>query len=480
MASLNTVKRRIFLCILAGFCFSCATYYQVNLKFNRFFEEGELEKAEKTLSSNQKAGTGKAKLLYYMNLGVVAALQGHFEESNLSLEQAYLLGEDLRNNYWNTATALLLNPNVTYYTGEDHELLMIHYYKALNFLQLGDPQSALVECRRLNIKLQKLSDHYQTGLLGHPGKYTRDAFIHTLMGLIYEADKDINNAFIAYRNAVDIYRTDYLPLFGIDAPEQLKQDLLRTAYIMGFTTELKRYEELLGITYQPEKQAGGELVFFWNNGLCPIKAEWGLHFALVRGAGGLVNFQNDAYGLNFPFYLDSDKDYEEKGLHHLEFIRIAFPKYVERHTVFNSAELETIQGKCTLEKAEDINAIAFRSLQQRMWKECSVSLLRIAVKKAAEYGIRQENEDLGALVGMVNALTEKADTRNWQTIPHSIYYGRVPLPEGEQKVRFILKGSQGEAEEQVHELTFHIQPQKTTFFSFHSLEAKPFSPYPIH
>ena len=55
------------------------------------------------------------------------------------------------------------------------------------------------------------------------------------MGLIFDANRDYNNAFIAYRNAVDIYQEDYLPLFGLDAPKQLQQDLLRTAYLRCFS-----------------------------------------------------------------------------------------------------------------------------------------------------------------------------------------------------------------------------------------------------
>lgn len=464
-----SVKLVLWLSILL-LCFSCASYYQMNYKFNRFFEEGELERAEKVLENSKKASEGKAKLLYHLNRGLVASLQGEYEESNRFFEEAYTLGEDLRNNYWNTATSLLLNPNFTYYTGEDHELLLIHYYKALNFLKMHDTQSALVECRRLNIKLQKMSDQYQSNVLGKKGKYTRDAFIHNLMGIIYDADQDYNNAFIAYRNAVDIYQEDYQAMFGIDPPNQLKRDLLRTAYLMGFETELKRYEEQFGMKYQHEKQEGGELVFFWNNGLGPVKDEWSINFALVRGRGGVVNFTNDALGLNFPFQLEDEEDYEKKNLSSVEFIRVAFPKYVERPMLFDNAYLSLGQGKkIALEQAENISDIAFQSLQQRMLKEFGVSLLRVAIKKATEYSVRQENDDLGAVIGLVNAITEQTDTRNWQTIPHSIYYGRTSLAEGQQNISLHLQGNRN-GRSRDHDFVVDIKKGKTTFQTFHSLD----------
>ncbi|MDF9795953.1 hypothetical protein OKW21_001216 [Catalinimonas alkaloidigena] len=462
-----------YICWLSIFflCFSCASYYQMNYKFNRFFEEGEIEKAEKVLVNSKKAPESKAKLLYYLNRGLVSSLQAEYEESNQFFEEAYKLGEDLRNNYWNTASSLLINPNLTYYTGEDHELLLIHYYKALNFLRMNDTQSALVECRRLNVKLQKLSDKYKANVSGKTGKYTRDAFIHNLMGIIYDADKDYNNAFIAYRNAVDIYQQDYQAMFGIEAPDQLKQDLLRTAYLMGFENELKRYEDLFGMKYQHEKQEGGELVFFWNNGLGPVKDEWSINFALVRGQGGVVNFTNDALGLTFPFQLEDEKEYEKKNLNNVEFIRVAFPKYVERPMVFDHAYLSSGQGKkVMLEQAENINGIAFQTLQQRMLKEFGISLLRVAMKKAAEYSVRKENEDLGAVISLVNAITEKADTRNWQTIPHSIYYGRARLAEGQQNISLHLHGNRN-GHVRDHDFVVDIKRGNTTFQTFHSLDS---------
>ena len=71
----------------------------------------------------------------------------------------------------------------------------------------------MVECRRMDIQLQVLSSRYRS-----ERKFQRDAFIHTLMGLVYDATHDYNNAFIAYRNAYNIYREDYASLYGVDAP----------------------------------------------------------------------------------------------------------------------------------------------------------------------------------------------------------------------------------------------------------------------
>ena len=67
-------------------------------------------------------------------------------------------------------------------------------------MKMNQYEDALVECRRLNIRLQQTPPTS----IKNPKKYQRDAFIDNLMGIIYQANGDWNNAFIAYRNALEI------------------------------------------------------------------------------------------------------------------------------------------------------------------------------------------------------------------------------------------------------------------------------------
>ncbi|MEO1052197.1 MAG: hypothetical protein AAFX87_16310 [Bacteroidota bacterium] len=445
---------------------SCATYYQQNREFYNRFQSGKLDAAERTLLGNKQAEESKERFLYYLNLGVVTSMQGKYEESNLYFEKAYLFGEDYQINYVNEAASYLTNPNFVLYKGEDHEHLLLLYYKAMNYLKMGDKESALIECRRLNIRLNQLSDKYRSD-----DKFQRDGFIHMLMGIIYDANKDYNNAFIAYRNALNIYNTDYKRLFGIGPPEQLKKDLLRSAFLTGFKDEFEQYKQEFGmLDYEYKRNEGGELIFLWNNGLGPVKAEWSLNFAVLPGQGGWVNFTNNNYSYDFPFRLDDEDD--ETDLRELEFFRVAFPKYVERPKLYSEANLITNGERYQLQLAEDVNAIAFKSLEQRMVSEFGRSLLRAALKKAAEKKFRKENEGLGALVGIVNAATEKADTRNWQTVPHSIYYARVPLKEGENKVEFSLRSFNNPAFDSAYEFIYNVEKGETLFHTFSSLESQ--------
>src|SRR5690606_1387077 len=106
-----------------------------------------------------------------------------------------------------------------------------------------------------------------------------------------------------------------------------------------------------------------------------------------------------------------------------------------------------------------------------MVQEMSKGLLRAALKKAAEHSMRQEDDRLGALIGLVNAITEKADTRNWQTLPHSIHYARVPLEEGTNPIQFKLIGRDDVTSD--YSFNYTVTKGQSIFHTFSSLESMP-------
>lgn len=450
-----------YLTAIAAMLAGCATYYQKQFDFNSEFEHGNLEKALEALKRREADGTGKTRFLYNVNKGLLLSILGKYEESNSYFENAFLFGEDYRINYLAEASTYFTNPNVTAYRGEDHEHLMVLYFKAVNFLKMNKPQEALVECRRLNIRLNQLNDKYVS-----PDKFQRDAFIHMLMGIIYQSTADYNNAFIAYRNAMDVYENDYSKMFGMSAPLQLKIDLLNTASWTGFRDEFEKYKTQFAMQDFEAVRPEAELVFFWHNGLGPVKDEWSVNFAINAGSANTMIFSNGDMHFSFPYVVNDAKDRAE--LSKLEVFRVAFPRYRERELYFRSAKITADSIDYTLELAEDINKVAFHSLKQRMLQEFGKGLLRAALKKAAEHSIRKEDETLGAVIGLMNAITEKADTRNWQTLPHSIFYSRVPLKTGVNPVKFTLESNNQRSID--YDFTYTVKKGETLFHTFSSLE----------
>ena len=360
------------------FIAGCGTYYQQTQQLQEHILRGNFQKADQLLEQDNRSREGKNRLLYYLNHGYVEWMLDHYQESNRHFLEADRIIEDYLKNYGLEALALLTNPNVKPYRPEDFEAVMLHYYTALNFIQQQDYEAALVECRRINLKLNQLNDRYAD----HKNRYQRDAFAHNLMGMIYDATGDYNNAFIAYRNALEVYQKDYKKYFSMQVPAQLKWDVLRTAYLTGFQDEVRYYEEQFNIDYVHQPKEHGEVIFFWMNGFGPIKDEWDIQFTKYPSPQkGYVIMRNEQLNLSFPLYIGDKSKKEQDAFSRLRFFKVAFPKYVERKPVYRQATIISPTGRHPPEEAQEINEIAFKTLHDRMLREVGNAILRIATKK---------------------------------------------------------------------------------------------------
>jgi len=465
-------KRSIskFICFLVLiFCMSsCMTWHQKNIAVHNQIQAGNIEKADKILANDKKAQEGKNRILNLLDRGVLNHMMGNYSLSIELFKEADIIIEDYRKSLGNETLALLTNPMAKPYLPEDFEVIMINFYQSMNYISLGEWDEALVECRRANIKLNELNAKYKD----HKNKYQRDAFINLLMGLIYDAQKDYNNAFIAYRNSLDIFEKEYLDNFELGAPEQLKKDILRTAYKTGFYDEVSFYETKFDMKLDSADLNDGNLVFFWMNGLGPVKAQWSLTFAKEAGSLGYINFVNDEMGIDFPFYINDLSSSQRSRLDDLSITHIAFPKYTTRPPIYHSATLISDDNKYyPLELSQNINAIAHKVLHDRMFRDLGNSLLRVALKKTIENTVRNEDETIGFLVGILNTATEKADTRNWQTLPFSISYCRVNLSKGEHTFTLQTSSERGIDE---HIININTIEGGLRFFGFHSIDSYPY------
>ena len=452
-----------FVFIIAG----CATYYARTIKLQEAILSGQMEKANKILADDKKTPESRNAVLYFLNRGYVSYMLNKHVESNQYFQKADQIIEDQLINYGTEALALITNPMVKPYKPEDFEVVLLNYFTALNYMQLGQLDEALVECKRINIKLNKLNDLYKD----RKNRYQRDAFAHLMMGLIYDADGNYNDAFIAYRNALEVYESDYLKNFGVSPPLQLKKDLIRTAYLTGFYEDQHEYEQKFNLKYEKQVSDNPQLVFFWLDGFGPVKDEWSINFTLIPGAGGMLMFVNEEYGLSFPFFIGNMRQNERSAFSDFRMLRVAFPKYIERRPYFTNASIAASSGDYSLELTENVNGIALKTLHDRMLREMANSLLRLATKKAIEAMIAKQNGNLGALVSIANAVSDKADTRNWQTLPYSFSYTRLPLTVGDNSYKLMVSSPNGQKNEHIFNL---IAGKGHTYFqSFHSLESLP-------
>lgn len=443
MKNIHFIIKYIFVAGLVFSTVSCATYHQLSAKYQHEVLSGDFDVAMKSIDDNKFFKKDRNELLYCLEKGKIAYLKGDYKLSNELFNQADLLIEDHKKNLGGEVLGVLTNPEKTTYKSEDFEKVAIHYYKALNYIFLNLYDDALVEAKRINLQLQKINDSYPAG---KKNRYTTDAFALTLQGFLYEVTGNLNDAFISYRNAVTLYQENEGSYFGVSIPTQLKQDLINTAHQLGFKDEELRYSELFNLQYESKSpNYKGDVIVFWENGLAPYKSQTYFTFSALPGNhNGFVNIMNDDLGVNFTVPVSNSNN--QGKFSDISVFNIAFPKYEDRIPYFTSGKV-ILNNKASemyrLELIEDYKTIAFETLKDRTVREIGKLALRVAAKKLSENIVRNQNENLGALLGLFNALTEKTDTRNWQTLPNKIYYTRVPLQQLNNKITVQVESNNG-------------------------------------
>ena len=431
------LKRLTYLIVLTGVVLiqiGCATYYTKSRDTESALMAYNYEKAEEKIESSKFLSKKRNALLYHLELAKVNHLQGDYKESIENFKYADFL-MDQYNSVADIAVGVAINPAMQPYRTEPHEEILSHYYNALNYLYLGDNEEAVVEARKINLRQQAL----EINAKGKPTKYSQDPFGLMMMGMIYESDYDYNNALIAYRNAYKTYQSTAVDAFN-QMPEYLVSDILRMSELSGIPHGLK-LEKIQ--TTESTKGEGGELILFWENGLSPVKMEKNLFFSLNKHDGTGNYIFTDAHNtIQIPVDYDFEKNSSKFNPSDIGIIRLAYAYYLDRVPQVQSADLTANGKNVKLQMGQAVGKLAFQIERDNYFRELAKRLIRLTIKKLAEIKISKENEYLGLAVGITNASTEKADTRNWQSLPNEIQYARIPLKKGKNKIE--LKANSGQ------------------------------------
>ncbi|HEV8620280.1 MAG TPA: hypothetical protein VGQ79_04565, partial [Nitrospiraceae bacterium] len=333
-----------------------------------------------------------------------------------------------------------------------YEQVLINVLKALNYARLGQWQDALVEARRIDHRLNVLSDRTK-----EKNAYRDDGFARYLSGILYESTGDVNNAFIAYRKAYETF--DATRAWSHTAvPSQLRKDLLRTAEALHFTQELAEYRSVFPDTKWETSQAlqqFAQVVVISYNGRAPRKEDQFLDLPISLDALQLVLLNRGFAQSNR--YSNRGVDTVLYGLNG-RVVRVALPRLVQQKTHVTVDRVSLIpddgtQVTLNTELVHNVTALADKALSERMAGITVKALARAATKFAMAEGATRGAQQasgkdaapwVGLLVGLLTkglaVASEEADKRSWQTLPDEIHLARVWVPPGRYQVQNRLGG----------------------------------------
>ena len=403
--------------------------------------------------AEEEYGT-KSRVLYGMDRGMVLQLAGDYQQSNEVLEQAEDEVDRLYTRSIRTESlAFMTNDNSLPYEGEPYEQVMINVLKALNYACLNRWEDALVEARRIDHRLNVLTDRTKD-----KAAYRDDGFARYLSGILYESSGDLNNAFIAYRKAYETFEASRA-WSKTGVPSQLRADLLRTADALHLSQEFTDYQRLFPETVwqsvEEQRQLAQVLVISYN-GRAPRKEDQFLDLPISMDALQLVLLNRAFTSGNRQQHRATDSVlYGLNG----RVVRVALPRIVPQKTQVPVDTVSLIPENGTpvivrTELAQNVTALADKALSERIAGIAVKAVARAAFKYSLAEGATRGAQhavggDAGPWVGLAVGLltkgfavaSEESDKRSWRTLPDEIHLARTWVAPGAYRVGSAASGT---------------------------------------
>jgi hypothetical protein len=327
------------------------------------------------------------------------------------------------------ASAVVTNDNAIAYEIPSYEQSMLHSYQALNYLYQDSLEGALVEVRRANlvqeralktnedelyktqeemtdkgINSNKLYENYPSmdNLIGDVKNSFQNAYTFYLSGLLYEAGKQPNDAYIDYKRAIEIYPNN----------TYLQQDVLRLAKKLGMYEELSKFEQKFGQYNTVNKANSGQIVVIFEQ--------------------GIVNAKEEAK-LNLPIF---------KTNSNVKFFTFALPVYRGHLSRLTPLNISIDEKSYLSQEIVRLQSLATKDLKDNLPGLVTRQALRLVAKEQLRHNMKKSGGDIGnILASLYNVASEKADTRSWSSLPDNIQIMRLNNIEvGHKKLEISYAG----------------------------------------
>ena len=256
--------------ILASGFLGCATYQDQVQASRQLVSTGNAEQGLEKFEALAAKEDGD-QLVHLLDYGVALQLANKYPESNSVLLRSDKLADALDyHSVSRVAGSLLTSEEVVQYKGDTFEKIFINAYLAMNYLQMGKLDDALVESRRINEKYIKLRGEEKK-------KFELNPFAKYLSALIWEADGAWDDAYIAYKEAYEISQNI----------STIREDLIRSAKKARRMDDYDQWKKAFpDIKENPDwyDKSKGELVIIYQQG-------WGPRKVPERGSSSLPTLQ---------------------------------------------------------------------------------------------------------------------------------------------------------------------------------------------
>lgn len=378
---------------------------------------GDSAAAARDFSSKANKSADKDGVIWHLEAGTAQRAAGNYEESNRHFDAADALIEkydaQARIKVGREAAAIMSNQQNLPYEGRPYDKIMLHTYKALNYLALNQPDKARPELiRAYQCQQDAVADNARRIARAQEAESdspNRAAIERTKASPQFKKSADNLlpppedlRAYADYVNPFTVYLDGlYFLYFGADG-----SDLERARKSLGRVLELAGQNHFV----HADAQAGG------RPSTTPVTY-------VIFEAGHAASREQER--IDIPVYINT-----------MFLISAAFPKLVAHG---DAAPHLTVTASTTQETTlplANMDAIVGQDFKNELPAIITRTVISTIAKATASYAVNRSVNDQDNLAGLFTQLATAAtqvalniaDTRSWTTLPKEFQVARILTP----------------------------------------------------
>ncbi|MDH5721276.1 MAG: hypothetical protein OEZ13_11785 [Spirochaetia bacterium] len=435
-----------------------------------FYEQKQPYMASKSLI-DEANNENEDQLLFMMEAGYLLHSAEKFDISNKVLLNADKKSEELAVSVTEETLAVLSSDTTKDYKPEDYERVLLNMTLGLNFLLQEDYDSALVEFKKVNYKLNMIKE--KTGRI-----YKVNLMAKYLASISAAYADDLDYAYIELKQIEDIKP-------GIP---YVVRDMMKLCHKLKYMDDFKVLARKYPKYAYKHKDNLAEIIVVYEEGLSPIKESRGSLLEvedmrkLLEASIQMSIASQSATGvtLSGAMAMLSNADHP-------------IPEYKIRDYDINKmiVTLEDDKGKKHYIEPvlmNDIENTMIRNFEDNYNKMKNKMVLKIAAKvvtaivaqQLAEKTAKQFKKTkgiaglIGAAAGIATSAVlfslEEPDLRCWHTIPAAFQAASLLIPQGSYKMKVSYFNRNGELAWEKDSGTVELSSKKPGIFLFRTVE----------
>jgi hypothetical protein len=326
---------------------------------------------------------------------------GNYKKSNewfdIAEESYKAFNEDnFLNDIDSGVASILVNDSATDYTGEVYDGILINTYKAMNYLALNDHKNARIEFNRASDRQRRAGIFFEKEIKAKDAELSKKSNVFN----------SINN-----KNANQQFEQKYSNLSNFKAYADFQNPY--TTYMSGLFSALSGDRaKALDLFKEAYGSTGNDIIKQDYN---KLTSDDGLNSSVWVVFENGRGMSKDEFILKLPLFLVSSK---------ISWTGVAFPELKPGSRAYSSVVANGVKTK----KFVSMDNVIKSEFKKDLPNIKARAIASAVAKTAIQVGLKKEDNLMGDIFAIYQAVSTRADTRIWSSLPKEFQLAKVDMP----------------------------------------------------